>query len=37
MTGGILLAYEVAKNLGTQFFFTERVNGKMTSKTGLPH
>ena len=30
MTGGILLAYEVAKNLGTRFFFTERVNGKMT-------
>ena len=35
MTGGILLAYEVAKNLGTQFFFTERVNGKMTFKRGF--
>ena len=35
MTGGILLAYEVAKNLGTRFFFTERVNGKMTFKRGF--
>ena len=35
MTGGILLAYEVAKNLGTQFFFTERVNGNMTFKRGF--
>lgn len=35
MTGGILLAYEVAKNLGTKFFFTERVNGKMTFKRGF--
>ena len=28
-------AYEVAKNLGTRFFFTERVNGKMTFKRGF--
>ncbi len=35
MTGGILLAYEVAKNLGTKFFFTERVNGKMAFKRGF--
>ncbi len=35
MTGGILLAYEVAKNLGTKFFFTERVNAKMAFKRGF--
>ncbi len=35
MTGGILLSYEVAKNLGTRSMFTERVEGKMTFKRGF--
>ncbi len=35
MTGGILLSYEVAKNLGTLSMFTERVDGKMTFKRGF--
>ena len=35
MTGGILLSYEVAKNLGTRSMFTERVDGKMTFKRGF--
>ncbi len=35
MTGGILLSYEVAKNLGTMSMFTERVDGKMTFKRGF--
>ena len=30
MTGGILLAHEVGKALGTRAIFTERENGKMT-------
>ena len=30
MTGGILLAHEVGKALGTRAIFTERVDGKMT-------
>ena len=29
MTGGIILAYEVAKQLGVKSMFTERVDGKM--------
>ena len=35
MTGGILLSYEVGKNLGTRAIFTERVDGKMTFKRGF--
>lgn len=35
MTGGILLSYEVGKNLGTRAMFTERVDGKMTFKRGF--
>lgn len=35
MTGGILLAHEVGKALGTRAIFTERVNGKMTFKRGF--
>lgn len=35
MTGGILLAYEVGKNLGTRAIFTERENGKMVFKRGF--
>lgn len=35
MTGGILLSYEVGKNLGTRAIFTERENGKMTFKRGF--
>lgn len=35
MTGGILLSYEVAKNLGTRSMFTERVEGKMVFKRGF--
>ena len=35
MTGGILLAHEVGKNLGTRAIFTERDNGKMTLKRGF--
>jgi len=35
VTGGILLAYEVAKNLGTRAIFTERENGKMTLRRGF--
>ena len=31
MTGGILLAHEVGKALGTRAIFTERVDGKMLS------
>ncbi|MGA2667813.1 MAG: orotate phosphoribosyltransferase [Ignavibacteria bacterium] len=29
MTGGIILAYETGKQLGTKAFFTERIEGKM--------
>ncbi|HIU64166.1 MAG TPA: orotate phosphoribosyltransferase [Candidatus Avacidaminococcus intestinavium] len=35
MTGGILLAHEVGKQLGTRAIFTERENGKMTLKRGF--
>ena len=33
--GGILLAYEVAKALGTRFHFTERENGRMALRRGF--
>lgn len=35
VTGGILLAHEVGKALGTKAIFTERENGKMTLKRGF--
>lgn len=35
MTGGILLAHEVGKALGTRAIFTERVDGKMTLRRGF--
>ena len=35
MTGGILLAHEVGKQLGTCAIFTERDNGKMALKRGF--
>ena len=35
MTGGILLAHEVGKALGTRAIFTERENGCMTFKRGF--
>lgn len=35
MTGGILLAYEVGKNLDTMAIFTERVEGKMKFRRGF--
>lgn len=35
MTGGILLAHEVGKELGTRALFTERDNGKMMFKRGF--
>ena len=35
MTGGILLAYEVGKNLDTKAIFTERVDGKMRFRRGF--
>lgn len=35
MTGGIILAYEVARQLGIKFCFTERTEGKMTLKRGF--
>lgn len=35
VTGGILLAHEVGKALGTRAIFTERENGKMTLKRGF--
>jgi orotate phosphoribosyltransferase len=35
VTGGIILAHEVGKNLGTRAIFTERENGKMTLKRGF--
>lgn len=35
MTGGILLAYEVGKNLGTRAIFTERVDSKMKFRRGF--
>lgn len=35
VTGGILLAHEVGKALGTRAIFTEREDGKMTLKRGF--
>ena len=35
MTGGILLAHEVGKALGTRAIFTERVDGRMTFRRGF--
>ena len=35
MTGGILLAHEVGKALGTRAIFTERENGRMTFRRGF--
>jgi orotate phosphoribosyltransferase len=35
MTGGIVLAHEVAKNLGTRSMFTERVDGIMSLRRGF--
>lgn len=35
MTGGILLAHETAKALGTRAIFTERESGKMTFRRGF--
>ncbi len=35
MTGGIILAYEVGKQLGTKAIFTERVDGKMAFRRGF--
>jgi len=35
MTGGIILAYEVGKQLGTKAIFTERVEGKMKFRRGF--
>jgi orotate phosphoribosyltransferase len=35
MTGGIILAHEVAKQLGTKSIFTERVDGKMAFRRGF--
>lgn len=35
VTGGILLAHEVGKNLGTRAIFTERENGMMTLRRGF--
>jgi orotate phosphoribosyltransferase len=35
MTGGIILAHEVGKQLGVRAMFTERVDGKMTLRRGF--
>lgn len=35
VTGGVLLAHEVGKNLGTRAIFTEREQGKMTLRRGF--
>ncbi len=35
MTGGIILAHEVGKALGTKSIFTERVDGKMKFRRGF--
>jgi orotate phosphoribosyltransferase len=35
MTGGIILAHEVGKQLGTKAIFTERVDGKMQFRRGF--
>jgi len=33
--GGLLAGYELARQLGVKFIFTERVNGKMTLRRGF--
>jgi len=35
VTGGVILAHEVGKNLGSRAIFTERENGKMTLRRGF--
>ena len=35
MTGGIILAYETARQLGVKSIFTERIDGKMTFRRGF--
>lgn len=35
VTGGILLAHEMGKSLGTRAIFTERENGKMALRRGF--
>lgn len=35
VTGGVLLAHEVGKSLGTRAIFTERENGRMTLRRGF--
>lgn len=35
VTGGVLLAHEIGKNLGTRAIFTERENGRMTLRRGF--
>lgn len=35
MTGGIILAYETGKQIGTRAIFTERVDGKMKFRRGF--
>ena len=35
VTGGIILAHETGKALGTRAIFTERVDGKMTFRRGF--
>ena len=35
VTGGVLLAHETGKSLGTRAIFTERVDGKMTFRRGF--
>jgi len=35
VTGGMILAYEVGKQLGVRAFFTERVEGKMRFRRGF--
>ncbi len=35
MTGGIILAYEIGKQLGTKAIFTERIEGKMKFRRGF--
>ena len=35
VTGGILLAHETGKALGTRAIFTERIDGKMTFRRGF--
>ena len=35
VTGGVILAHEVGKALGTRAIFTERENGKMTFRRGF--